>query len=192
MPDTGNWKKKALQILPYYRQSASDLLLEDLRGSNQEKVYRAQFWLNDLKLNVPGVTSDAQPARRPMAPAAPPSPPSAPIVNRGIPTTTSDTFSQRPHIVDQPAQQPTALRPYSGSPYSGPRSGTLKCNGDPVPPNAEYVFPGLPIGNIQLDLDGKPWDARLVIGNGQTQDLILTNKASRPQKGCTVRWSIIP
>ena len=193
MPDTGNWKKKALQILPYYRQSARDLLVQDLHGTNQEKVYRAQFWLNDLKLNVPGVTSDAQQPRRPMAPAAPLPPYPAPApVSRANPTAPSDTFSQRPHIVDQPAQQPSALRPYSGTPYNGPRSGTLKCNGDSVPPNAEYVFPGLPMGNIQLDLDGKPWEARLVIGNGQTQDLILTNKASRPQKGCTVRWTILP
>jgi hypothetical protein len=50
----------------------------------------------------------------------------------------------------------------------------------------------MPMGNIQLDLDGKPWDARLVLGKEQTQDLILTNKGSSPQKKCTVRWSIIP
>jgi hypothetical protein len=190
MPDTGNWKKKALQVLPYYRQSARDLLLQDLRGNNQEKVYRAQFWLADLKLNVPGVTSDPPQPRRPMAPSAPPPP--APVVSRANPAP-SDTFSQRPHIIEQPAQQPSAaLMPYSRPPYNGPRSGTLKCSGDPVPPNAEYVFPGMPMGNIQLDLDGKPWSARLVLGKGQTQDLILTNKATRPQKGCTVRWSIIP
>jgi hypothetical protein len=55
-------------------------------------------------------------------------------------------------------------------PYNGPKSGTLKCSGDPVPPNAEYVFPGMPQGNLRIDLDGKPWDARLVPGKGQTQD----------------------
>jgi hypothetical protein len=181
MPDTGNWKKKALQILPYYRLSARDLLLQDLHGTNQEKVYRAQFWLTDLKINVPGVTSDPQQARRPASP-----PPQ--VVSRSN-STPSDTFSQRPHIVEQPSPPPSAA---ALMPYSGPRSGTLKCSGDPVPPNAEYVFPGMPMGNIQLDLDGKPWAARLVPGRGQTQDLILTNKASRPQKGCTVRWSIIP
>ncbi len=167
MPDTGTWKKTALQILPHYRLTARDLLLQDLHGNNQEKMYRAQFWLADLKLSAPGATSDPPPVRRQMTYPA-----------------TSD-LSQRPHIVDQPAAS-------SALPYSGPRSGTLKCSGEPVPPNAEYVFPGMPMGNIQLDLDGKPWDARLVRGRGQTQDLILTNKASSAQKKCTVRWSIIP
>jgi len=189
MPDTGTWRKTALQILPRYRLSAQALLLQDLRGSNQEKVYRAQFWISDLKLNVPGVTSDP-----PKAQSRP-----APVAIRANPPT-SDSFSQRPHIVEQPAPQaaPQASSqpsPQSSAlrPYNGPRSGTLKCSGDPVPPNAEYVFPGMPLGNIQLDLDGKPWDARLVVGKGQqTQDLILTNRAARPQKGCTVRWSLLP
>ena len=35
-------------------------------------------------------------------------------------------------------------------------------------------------------------DARLVPGKGQSQDLILKNKGSSPQKRCTVHWSIIP
>jgi hypothetical protein len=194
MPDTGTWKKTALQILPHYRLTAQNLLLQDLHGNNQEKMYRAQFWLADLKLTVPGATSDPQPARRQMQP---PSPSSATVAgrptiqnqttsNQNTPNQpTSGAFSQRPHIVDQPAAS-------SALPYSGPRSGTLKCSGGPVPPNGEYVFPGMPLGNIQLDLDGKPWDARLVLGKEQTQDLILTNRGSSPQKKCTVRWSIIP
>ena len=96
---------------------------------------------------------------------------------------TTDTFSQRPHIVEQPSaslqSSDCAVRYHFRIPlpYSGPSSGTLKCSGDPVPPNAEYVFPGMPLGNIQVDLDGKPWDARLVPGKGQTQDLILKTKA---------------
>ncbi len=48
------------------------------------------------------------------------------------------------------------------------------------------------MGNLQIDVDGKPWEARLALGAGQTQDLILTNKGSRAQKGCTVRWNLIP
>jgi hypothetical protein len=199
MPDTGNWRKTALQILPHYRPAAQDLLVQDLHGQNQEKIYRAQFWLTDLKINVPGVTADAPKQRsRPIPPPAP--------VTFGAPPgnqTTSDALmSQRPHIVGQPSAPPQsgdsgAAPPKSFSPapfpfpYSGPRSGTLKCSGDPVPPNAEYVFPGMPLGNLQIDLDGKPWDARLVPGKGQTQDLILTNKASGPQKKCTVRWNLV-
>jgi hypothetical protein len=183
MPDTGNWKKTALQILPRYRMTARDLLLQDLRGSNQEKTTRAQFWMADLKLNAPGSTSDPQQARRP-------TPVPATVASRTAPgtPTTYDSFSQRPHIVDQPAQQ-QATAP---SAYSGPRSGTLRCSGDAVPPNAEYVFPGMPLGNLQVDLDGKPWTARLVPGRGQTQDLILRNTGTSPQKRCTVRWTIIP
>jgi hypothetical protein len=197
MPDTGNWKKTALQILPRYRLSARDLLVQDLHGNNQEKVYRAQFWLTDLKLNVPGVTSDPAPVRR----GTPLPPPAAnrvvmgnqPPVNQTMP----DQLSQRPHIVEQPAPQPTtSLRSGdtgpSALPYSGTKSGTLKCSGDPVPPNAEYVFPGMPLGNMQLDLEGKPWEARLVPGRGQTQDLILRNTGSSAQKRCTVHWTIVP
>jgi hypothetical protein len=205
MPDTGNWKKTALQILPKYRRTAQALLMQDLRGSNQEKVYRAQFWMADLKLNVPGATSSPQQARSKPAPLPAPVTGMAAIGNQstgnqstGIQSTGNPpSFSQRPHIVEQPAPQPSAsLRSGDSGPsalaYSGPRSGTLKCSGGPVQPNAEYVFPGMPMGNLQIDVDGKPWEARLALGAGQTQDLILTNKGSRPQKGCTVRWSLIP
>lgn len=187
MPDTGNWRKAALQILPHYRLAAQNLLVQDLRGSNQDKMYRAQFWLSDLKINLPGTTDQPRPRGRSL-------PPPAPVASRastGNPATSD--LSQRPHIVEQPAY------PYSPAPalpsvsaYTGPRSGTLKCSGAPVPPEAEYVFPGMPLGNLQLDLDGKPWAARLVPGKGQTQDLILTNKGSSPQKRCTVRWNLVP
>ena len=93
-------------------------------------------------------------------------------------------MAQRPHIVEQPSAP--------SPPYTGPVSGTMKCSGGPVPPNAEYVFRGMPLGNLRIDLDGKPWDARLVPGQGQTQDLILTNRSPSPQKKCTVRWNIVP
>jgi hypothetical protein len=199
MPDTGNWKKTALQILPHYRLTAQGLLVQDLHGKDQEKIYRAQFWLADLKLNVPGITSDQQNRRVRSIPAPSPAAVGAPTVNQ----TSSEVLSQRPHIVEQPS---ASLNPggsvdaqaYASSaarlplPYSGPRSGTLKCSGGPVPPNAEYVFPRMPLGNLQIDLDGKPWDARLAPGRGQTQDLILTNRGDGPQKKCTVRWKIIP
>jgi hypothetical protein len=156
MPDTGNWKTAAAQILPHYLRTAQNLLLQDLHGNDREKSYRAQIWLAELKLNVPDSTSD-----RPMQ---------------------SRTLMRSPSPV---------YPSYSGPPYSGPRSGTLTCTGAPVPPNGEYVFPGMPLGNLRIDLDGKPWDARLV-RQGQTQDLILRNASSAPQKRCTVRWSIVP
>jgi hypothetical protein len=196
MPDTGDWKKIALQVLPHYRTSAQTLLVQDLHGTNKEKSYRAQFWVSELRFNVPDTASDRQDQRRKLIPrtaaAASPS-----LPGNQVP---SDTFAGRPHIVDQPAAslRPGDAQAYSVStvpfslPYTGPLSGTLKCSGTPIPPNAEYIFPGMPPGNLQIDLDGKPWDARLAPGRGQTQDLILTNRSSSPQKRCTVRWKIIP
>lgn len=183
MPDTGDWKKIALQVLPRYRLAAQRLLLEDSRGNDKEKSYRAQLWLAELRLNVPSVTNDDLQRRR-LQPGSPALAASGPVGNQ-MP---ADTFNGRPHIVDQPS----ASFRSSDVPYSGPDSGTLKCDGDPVPPNAEYVFPGMPLGNLQIDLGGKPWDARLVPGKGRTQDLILINRSSSAQKRCTVRWRVIP
>jgi len=37
MPDIGTWRKSALQILPHYRRAAEGLLVQDMRGSDQEK-----------------------------------------------------------------------------------------------------------------------------------------------------------
>lgn len=180
MPDLRDWKTIALRALPHYRQAAEGLLAEDMRGSDQEKSYRAQRWISELGWNVPGVTSEDDSPRRRLTSRA------SAAADPGNQTPES-TFRGRPHIVGQPS---AALGTGDG-PYSGPSSGTLKCTGDPVPPNAEYVFPGMPPGNLQIDLDGKPWDARLV-PDGRTQDLILTNRSSRAQKGCTVRWRVIP
>jgi hypothetical protein len=184
MPDTGEWKKIALQVLPHYRSGAQILLLQDLRGNNKEKSYRAQFWLAELRLNVPDVTSEEDNQHRKLIPRTSEVAGSGPVGNQ-MPT---GTFPGRPHIVEQPSAPLTS----SDAPYPAPSSGTLKCIGDPVPPNAEYVFPGMPLGNLQIDLDGKTWDARLAPGKGQTQDLILINRSPSPQKRCTVRWRVIP
>ncbi len=137
MPDTGTWKKRALEILPYYRLAARDLLVQDLHGTDQEKTYRAQFWLAELKLSVPGTSDPPQQVRRPMPLPSPPSaPPPAPVASRPsiLNPATSDALSQRPHIVDQPAAS-------SSFPYRGPMSGTLKCSGDPVPPERRIRLP---------------------------------------------------
>ena len=72
------------------------------------------------------------------------------------------------------------------------RSGTLQCTGGPIPQNAEYVFRDLPMGNMQITMDTKVWEARLAPGEGQTQRLIIRNKSSGPQKRCTVHWSLNP
>jgi hypothetical protein len=71
-------------------------------------------------------------------------------------------------------------------------SGTLECNGDPVAPNAEVVFRNVITANRRFEFDRKIWDVRFVAGAGGTQNMILTNRSSRAQKKCTVRWSVIP
>ncbi len=179
MPETGNWKKIALQVLPRYRAAAQNLLVQDFRGDDKEKSYRAQVWMGELRLEVPGVTSEDL-GQRPRLMSRTASPGSAAGSGPTGNQMPSETFGGRPHIVEQPSAS------------VGPGSGTLKCVGDPVAPGAEYVFAGLPLGNLQIELDGKPWGARLAPGNGQTQDLILINRGSGVQKGCTVRWRVIP
>jgi hypothetical protein len=196
MPDTGDWRKIALQVLPHYRLAAERLLVLDLHGDNKEKIYRAQVWLTQLRFNAPGLASDHSDPRGKLIPRTSPVAGPPPVENR--PST--ETFSGRPHIVEEPSaalrsgEAPVYPSPAAAFalPYTGPSAGTLRCSGPPILPNAEYVFPGMPPGNLQIDLDGKPWAARLVPGKNQTQDLILTNIGASPQKRCTVRWSINP
>jgi hypothetical protein len=76
--------------------------------------------------------------------------------------------------------------------YDGPKSGTLECNGGPVPEGSEYVFRNLPPVNMELDYDTKVWDAHLSPGEHQTQRLVLINRSSIPQRKCIVRWRAIP
>ncbi len=122
MPDTGTWRKTALQILPKYRPTAQALLTQDLRGSNQEKMYRAQFWMADLKLNVPAVTSDQRKAAR-QARAAP-SPANRPRGCRKSKQRKSKhrqstiVLTARPHIVDQ--CQPHRHQRHWGRAIQGP------------------------------------------------------------------------
>jgi hypothetical protein len=52
------------------------------------------------------------------------------------------------------------------------------------------VFRNLPAAKLQLDYDTKLWDARLVPVDGQTQKLVLRNKAAGAQKHCTVHWTV--
>jgi hypothetical protein len=53
MPDLGEWRKNALQILPHYRAAADLLLKQDLQDPDQEKVYQARRWRSSLNLDPP-------------------------------------------------------------------------------------------------------------------------------------------
>lgn len=220
MPDLGTWRKDALHILPNYRSVAESLLVQDLRGGDEEKRYRARVWLTDLKSNpsilasernsptndrsspandrrrtrgvspIPPVL-DSPPAANPPTSATPP-----PVLTRAPASVAQPpTASPAPASVPPPAPTPLPAppaAPMAAPLYDGAKSGTLTCTGGPVPQNAEYVFRDLPLVKMRLDYDTRIWDAHLSPAIGQTQKLILRNKSSSPQKRCEVRWSVIP
>ncbi len=222
MPDVGTWRNSALQILPHYRQAAKSVLAQDARGSDEEKRYQAERWGNDLKLDVPEIAHEQPSVRRrserspdralngdrvvltpsPESDGASGRPsnssqlahtaaPAVPIPSVLPSEPTPAGAPAAPNPPPERAQVPSAPLPTAGQ-YSGPRSGTLEFNGNPVPQNAEYVFRNLPPVKIQIVYDTKIWDARLAPGEGETQRLIMKNKSSGPQKRCVVHWSVIP
>ena len=227
MPDIGTWNESALKILPRYRATAERLLAEDRAGGDQEKGYRAQMWLTQLRGETPGLSSTPSIGRK-RAVSQAPDHNSGPLfypqsadsssnttVSRG-PDNTATNRTATPSL--SPASNPAPAQPLpvpavttpplatsppvqtrtvapvpAASPqYSGPMSGTLECNGGPVPQNAEYVFRNLPPLKMQLDYDKNVWDARLAPAENQSQRLILKNKSSGPQKRCIVHWTILP
>lgn len=171
MPDTGAWRRSAFLILPRYRPMVDRLLKQDAAGPDEEKMFRALRWRADLRLDPPApVVSQKQNKRIPVpAPALSP--------------TASDSFTNRPHIVGLPTP---------GVDYSGPMSGTFEWHGDPIPQNGECVFPNIPPVHLMLDFDTKRWEARLENADGQTQQLVMTNKGKGTQKKLVVHWSIVP
>jgi hypothetical protein len=169
MPGVGDWQSHARKILPYYRSVAQSLLSQDLQSGDQEKWYRAQQWLDELKIN------DPQPAQRRAGPSLAQRPTVAPPV------------AVRPAV---PPAAPLPANPETPAPlYKGAMSGTLTCSGSSIPRNAEYVFRNLPPIKLALDYDTRNWDARLAPGEGGTQKLILKNKSPGPQKQCVVHWT---
>ncbi len=165
MPDIRTWRMSALQILPHYRQVTETLLAADLNEGDREARTRALYWTAALKSSASGPASEQNP-RRSMQPSL------------------SATAGRAPGPAPPAASAPR--------PYDGAESGTLECSGGPIPQNAEYVFRNVPTVNRRFEYDRKIWDVRLAPGEGDTQDLILKNKNSRPQKRCVVHWSVIP
>jgi hypothetical protein len=175
--DIGTWKKSALQILPHYRRTAESLLARDLHGDDQEKSYRAQLWLADLKSNAPTVPTERQSPRERPRPS---------LSSSG---SSSSADAPRAMPVAPPVTAP-AQNPVSAS--STMKSGTLECSGNPIPQNGEYVFRNLPSARLQLEYDARTWDVHLAPGEGQTQRLILRNKSPGSQKRCVVHWTVVP
>jgi hypothetical protein len=193
MPDLGTWRKTALQILPFYRETAQLLLAVDVRGFPGDKRDRAEFWLYDPR----------SPLREN---AAAPEPSSFAVRGRAPAPAPSSQAGARPSLAQAPSSPSLAAAPPSlaatpslegaapaapAQPYNGPKSGTMHCIGGPIAQNAEYVFEGLPPVKIRVEFDSKNWEAYLSQGAaGQTQTLTLKNVGTRAQKSCTVRWSI--
>lgn len=211
MPDVGSWHESALKILPRYRATAERLLAQDRHAGDQEKSYRAQIWLVELRGETPGSVNQPSISRR-RAVSPPPDRNSGPLLNppssaSASPTADRPAQPSRPlpsnpapaqplpatASVSEPPVHPPQPSPTQAvsQPYNGPSSGTLECSG-PVPQNAEYVFRNLPPVKIQLDYDQKVWEGRLAPGENQSQRLILKNKSSGPQKRCVVHWSLLP
>jgi len=206
MPDVGNWRKNALQILPHYRRVAESVLNQDVHGSDQEKSYQAQRWLADLRMDSQGAPSQQQHGRYRLNQTPSTSRPTV-AVNDSTPTgdqvappprQPAPTASNSPPTLQRPMpavpapSAPASVAPTGPPPYNGPKSGTLESMGGPIPQNAEYVFRNLPPLKLQLDYDTKNWDARLVPADGQTQKLVVKNKGSGPQKRCVVHWTVVP
>jgi hypothetical protein len=172
MPGVGAWQINARKILPHYLGAAKDLLAQDLQSGDREKWYRAQQWMDELKID-----DTQQVPRRGITPSPPrPSVATPPAIERPPAANVADPAAN--------ADSKAAL-------YKGAMSGTLVCSGSPVPRNAEYVFRNLPPVKLALDYDTKNWDARLTPGEGGTQKLIMKNKSSGPQKQCIVHWIAI-
>jgi hypothetical protein len=227
MPDIGTWNESALTILPRYRATAERLLMQDREGNDQEKSYRAQIWLAELRGETPGAINPPSISRRravsqtpdhnngplvyPQSAAASSNPtadqrletPASNLPAQPSPSLASNPSPAQalpgaggsvPPAPNSPPVQPPAVPPVPAASqgYSGPMSGTLECNGGPVPQNAEYVFRNLPPSKMQLDYDKSVWEARLAPGENQSQRLILKNRSSGPQKRCVVHWRILP
>ncbi len=175
MPEgVGAWRQSALRILPRYRSTARRLLVADARSSDSAVQDRALFWLDDPRSTLydgSGAPLDRTPPR----------------LTRNRASSGAGPNFAGPGA-DAPAS-PAAPPPHPES-YRGPRSGTLECAGAAIPQNAEYVFRNLPAAKLQLEYDRKIWDARLVPVDGQTQKLVLRNKAAGAQRRCTVHWTV--
>jgi hypothetical protein len=144
-------------------------------------------------LGVIGASIAPAPVRAAVDPSfADPPPVPSPTSVRAIETATaSDSIAREKSVPSQNEVPISRPLPPPAAAYSGPMSGTLECDGHPMPQNAEQVFLNLPPVKLQLTYDASGWDASLV-PNGQTQKLILRNKKPGTQKKCAVHWNVAP
>jgi hypothetical protein len=174
MPDVGTWHQSALQILPRYRSTAERLLRLDRQGDDQEKSYRSQIWMAELRGETPGLANQASVPRRRGAVIPvpndrsnptlfpPPSdePPRATVDRRPDPIA-----SNRPVPLPSPAPSTAPAQPLPGAapvtapPATGPpaRAASL-----PAPPPA---YNGAMSGTLECRGGPVPQNAEYVFRN---------------------------
>jgi hypothetical protein len=174
MPDIGTWHQSALEILPHYRSAAEQLLRRDRQGDDQEKSYRAQIWLAELRGEIPGLTSQASVGHKRTAAVSgtpddgggpilfpPPSAPPQAKVERGPdqaagngPVPPPSPASPAPRVQAPPAVTPAPIRP---APDAGPRAAPLSV--------AQAPYTGAMSGTLECTGSPLPQNAEYVFRN---------------------------
>ena len=177
MPDIGTWNESALKILPRYRATAERLLMQDRVGGDQEKSYRAQMWLAQLRGETPGA-SNAPSIGRKRAVAQAPDHNNGPLfypqsagsssnatANQGPENTaTNRTAQPSPSLASNPA----SAQPLPGAPVSTPPATTSP----PVQPRTVAPVPAAPqqyngpmSGTLECNAGPVPQNAEYVFRN---------------------------
>jgi hypothetical protein len=178
MPDLGNWNESARQILPRYRATAERLLIEDRQGDDQEKRYRAEIWLAELRGGTPGAINQPAVARRRVAvsparddnagPALYPPPAAASARNmaeRGPGTTANNRPTQpTPTLVPNsapprvvPADTPASMSPTTNPEIQPPRATSV--------PAAPKPYNGAMSATLECNSGPVPQNAEYVFRN---------------------------
>ena len=174
MPEIGTWHQSALRILPRYRSTAERLLRQDRQGDDQEKSYRAQIWLAELRGETPGFANQASlPRKRATVASAPndhgnptlyPPPSDAPpqaTVDRRPDPTASNRPVQPPSLAPGPAPAPPlpaaapVTTPSAANPQ--PRAASL--------PAAPQPYNGAMSGTLECNGGYIPQNAEYVFRN---------------------------
>ena len=170
MPDIGAWRKNALQILPRYRPVADQLLRQDLGSPDQERVYRAQRWRTDLRLDL----ADCQ--RCP--PAGYPYQPQGSEYSGGA----GSRFAAASH--SWPDAEP-------GVGLHGADVGHAGIDRRPDSAERRVCFFEYSAREVTARLRYEALGSATGPGEGQTQTLVLHNKGKGPQKRCVVHWTLV-
>jgi hypothetical protein len=139
---------------------------------------------------LPAPTPQAADPRRTVAPPTPDLPENAPS-SRPQNEVASPVRPADPEPAKvEPSQVPATRQPPVALAYSGPSTGRLSYDGDPVPQNGEIAFRNLPPGNLELQYDRTAWSHRLAPERDGTQRLVLRSLKPGTQRRVAVVWSI--